>query len=158
VTDESAIAEHETPGFMARALELARQAGQDGEVPVGAVLVIDGQIVGEGRNAQIVSNDPSAHAEVQALRAAGLAVGNYRLPESTLFVTLEPCSMCCGALVHARVSEVVFAAPEPRAGAVISARQLLDEDGFNHRVHWRQDLASTEASARMLRDFFRARR
>lgn len=158
MTEEHCIDEREAAGFMQRALELAAEAARDGEVPVGAVLVSEGRILGEGRNAQIASHDPSAHAEVQALRAAGLTAGNYRLPGSTLFVTLEPCSMCCGALVHARVAEVVFAALEPRAGAVISVRQLLDEGGFNHRVRWRQDLERTDASAQMLRRFFRERR
>jgi tRNA(adenine34) deaminase len=143
---------------MARALELAEQAAAQGEVPVGAVLVIDGQIVGEGCNAQIGMHDPTAHAEVLALRAAAARLENYRLPGSTLYVTLEPCSMCCGALVHARVGSLVFAATEPRAGAVCSTRQLLDEDAFNHRVNWRQDEGAAESSAALLKAFFRARR
>lgn len=143
---------------MARALELAREAAVRGEVPVGAVLVEQGRIVGEGANAQIGSSDPTAHAEINALRAAAAKRGNYRLPGSVLYVTLEPCTMCCGALIHARVGALVFAAREPRAGAVVSTRSLLDEAGFNHRVRWREDEASAESSAELLRGFFRARR
>jgi tRNA(adenine34) deaminase len=148
----------EGAGFMARALELAEHAANNGEVPVGAVLVLDGEIVGEGSNAQISSADPTAHAEVIALRAAAKRLANYRPPGSTLYVSLEPCSMCCGALVHARVETLVFAAAEPRAGAVCSTRQLLDEAAFNHRVTWRQDHAAAPASAALLKTFFRARR
>lgn len=144
--------------FMRRALELARLAGERGEVPVGAVLVLDDEIIGEGSNGQIGDCDPTAHAEIQALRAAASAVGNYRLPGSTLYVTLEPCSMCCGALVHARVERLVFAATEPRAGAVVSTRGLLDEADFNHRVLWEQDEGLAEESGELLRAFFRARR
>lgn len=143
---------------MARALELAREAAAAGEVPVGAVLELDGRIVGEGANAQIGACDPTAHAEIVALRAAANAVGNYRLPGSRLYVSLEPCSMCCGALVHARVACVVFAAREPRAGAIVSTRALLDEPAFNHRVRWDEDERFAEASAGLLREFFRARR
>jgi tRNA(adenine34) deaminase len=144
--------------FMQRALELAEHAASHGEVPVGAVLVLDGEIIGEGSNAQISSADPTAHAEIIALRAAAKQLANYRLPGSALYVSLEPCSMCCGALVHARVATLVFAAAEPRAGAVCSTRQLLDESAFNHRVTWRQDQASAPASAALLKAFFRARR
>ena len=144
--------------FMERALELAAQAGAAGEVPVGAVVVLDGAIIGEGRNAQIGSVDPTAHAEVVALRNAAQTMGNYRLPGASLYVTLEPCSMCCGALVHARIEELVFAAREPRAGAVVSTRQLLDEGAFNHRVAWSEAPEQQLASATLLRDFFRARR
>lgn len=143
---------------MARALQLAREAAARGEVPVGAVLVVDGRIVGEGANAQIGSCDPTAHAEINALRAAAAGCRNYRLPGSMLYVTLEPCTMCCGALIHARVSELVFAAREPRAGAVVSTRALLDEAGFNHRVSWREDKGNAAASGALLRSFFRARR
>lgn len=143
---------------MLRALELATEAGENGEVPVGAVVVMDDRIIGEGRNAQIGSLDPTAHAEINALRRAALAMDNYRLPGARLYVTLEPCSMCCGALVHARIGELIFAAREPRAGAVISARQLLDEDAFNHRVRWSEDRDHRDASAALLRDFFRSRR
>ena len=144
--------------FMGRALELAAEAGKTGEVPVGAVVVMDDRIIGEGRNAQIASLDPTAHAEINALRSAALAMNNSRLPGARLYVTLEPCSMCCGALVHARISELLFAAREPRAGAVVSARQLLDEGAFNHRVAWSEDSEHRDASATLLRDFFRSRR
>lgn len=143
---------------MARALELAAESARRGEVPVGAVLLIAGEVVAEGRNSVISACDPTAHAEIVALRAAAGALGNYRLPGSTLYVTLEPCSMCCGALVHARVERLVFAAREPRAGAVISTRRLLDEAAFNHRVRWAEDGAAAAASAVLLRDFFQARR
>lgn len=143
---------------MKRALELAAQAGAAGEVPVGAVLVLDGVVIGEGQNEQVGASDPTAHAEILALRAAAAAQRNYRLPGSRLFVTLEPCSMCCGALVHARVAEVVFAAREPRAGAVVSTRALLDDPALNHRVAWREAEAFRDASADLLRGFFRERR
>ena len=143
---------------MQRALELASEAARQGEVPVGAVLVRNGIICGEGRNAQIGLQDPTAHAEVNALRAAARAANNYRLPGATLFVTLEPCSMCCGALIHARVENLIFAASEPRAGAVVSTRALLDESAFNHHVGWQQDEANAPASSDLLKQFFRERR
>lgn len=143
---------------MARALELAREAAARGEVPVGAVLVEQGRIIGEGANAQIGSCDPTAHAEINALRAAATARGNYRLPGSVLYVTLEPCTMCCGALIHARIATVIFAAREPRAGAVVSTRSVLDDEGFNHRVGWYEDEARAAVSGELLRGFFRARR
>ncbi|MDP5070298.1 MAG: nucleoside deaminase [Congregibacter sp.] len=143
---------------MLRALELASLAARDGEVPVGALVVREGHILGEGRNAQIAATDPTAHAEINALRAAALSVANYRMPGATLYVTLEPCSMCCGALVHARIATVVFAAREPRAGAVVSTRGLLDESAFNHRVGWIEAQEHSAASARLLKDFFRDRR
>ena len=144
--------------FMARALELAAEAAAREEVPVGAVLVLGGEVIGEGANAQISTSDPTAHAEIVALRQAAAAVRNYRLPGATLYVTLEPCVMCCGALIHARVGELVFAAAEPRAGAIVSTRALLDEDTFNHRVAWRRVEAFADASGDLLRDFFRQRR
>jgi tRNA(adenine34) deaminase len=143
--------------FMGRALALAEAAAAAGEVPIGAVLVIDGEIAGEGANSVIASCDPTAHAEVNALRDAGRRRGNYRLPGSVLYVTLEPCTMCVGALVHARVAELVFAALEPRAGAVCSTAQLLDATHYNHRVSWRQGPLA-EQSGDLLRRFFRARR
>jgi tRNA(adenine34) deaminase len=143
--------------FMGRALALAAAAAAAGEVPIGAVLVSGGEIVGEGANSVISSCDPTAHAEVNALRAAGARLGNYRLPGSVLYVTLEPCTMCVGALVHARVGELVFAALEPRAGAVCSTARLLDATHYNHRVSWRQGPCAGE-SGELLRRFFRARR
>ncbi|MEE4202864.1 MAG: tRNA adenosine(34) deaminase TadA [Halieaceae bacterium] len=143
--------------FMARALQLAAAAGANDEIPVGAVVVIDGEVVGEGANAQIATADPTAHAEVVALRDAAAKVGNYRLPGATLYVTLEPCTMCCGAMVHARVAELVFATREPKAGAVVSTANALDNAALNHQVRWREG-PGREASANLLRDFFRARR
>lgn len=143
---------------MRRALELAQCAQDAGEVPVGAVVVADGQIIGEGWNRPISSNDPTAHAEIVALRAAAAAVRNYRLPGTTLYVTLEPCPMCAGAIVHARVDRVVFAAPDPRSGAAGSVFDLLPSDArFNHTTRC-EGAVLAEESAAMLRAFFRARR
>ena len=144
--------------FMALALELADRAEAEGEVPVGAVLVRDGEVIGEGWNRPIAAHDPTAHAEIQALRDAGRRQGNYRLPGSTLYVTLEPCPMCAGAIVHARVEAVVFAAADPRSGAAGSVFDLLPSDArFNHRTEVRGGVL-TEESAERLRAFFRARR
>lgn len=143
--------------YMRRALELAGQAGQEGEVPVGAVLVQDGRIAGEGRNRMIGAADPTAHAEMEALRAACGSVGNYRLPGAELFVTLEPCAMCAGALILARLSRVVFAAHDPRSGAAGSVFNVLDNTSLNHRCQVESGLLEQE-SAKLLRSFFRARR
>ncbi|GGH88318.1 tRNA-specific adenosine deaminase [Pseudomonas fluvialis] len=143
--------------FMAEALEQARLGAQLGEVPVGAVLVRDGEVLGRGFNQPIASRDPSAHAEMVALRAAALAVDNYRLPGSTLYVTLEPCSMCAGLIVHARVARLVYAASEPRAGVASSRGQFFEQDFLNHRVLVEGGLLAEE-SAELLRGFFRARR
>ncbi len=142
---------------MARALALAEAAAEAGEVPVGAVLTRDEVILGEGANGPIGAQDPSAHAELSALRAAARAEGNYRLPGTTLYVTLEPCAMCAGALIHARVARLVFATREPRAGAVRSQFQLLEHAAMNHQVAVEEGLLQ-EASATLLRTFFRARR
>ncbi len=142
---------------MARALELARRAEAEGEVPVGAVVVRSGVAIGEGWNRPIATHDPSAHAEIQALRAAGALERNYRLPGTTLYVTLEPCPMCAGALVHARVARLVYATPDSRTGAAGSLIQLLDHPGLNHRVQVEQGPYREEA-AHLLREFFRARR
>jgi len=143
--------------WMARALALARRAESAGEVPVGAVLVTDGAIIGEGWNSPIGHCDPTAHAEIQALRSAAQACHNYRLPGSTLYVTLEPCAMCLGAMIHARVQRLVFAAYEPRAGAVVSQLQLLEQSPFNHHIEWLGGVLQEESSA-MLKAFFRRRR
>ena len=143
--------------FMRRALELAEEAARVGEVPVGAVLVRDGEIIGQGYNAPVSSSDPSAHAEIVALRDAARRVGNYRLPGSVLYVTLEPCTMCVGAMVHARVEKLVFAAREPRAGVVCSQASDLDRPFYNHNVCWEEGLLAEE-SARLLQAFFRQRR
>jgi tRNA(adenine34) deaminase len=143
---------------MQRALELAAHARDaDGEVPVGAVLALDGAIVGEGWNRNIILNDPSAHAEIGALRDAGQRLGNHRFPGATLYVTLEPCAMCAMALVHARVARVVFAATDPKTGAAGSVFDTLTSDRHNHRIDVRGGLLADE-SATLLRDFFRARR
>jgi tRNA(adenine34) deaminase len=144
--------------WMRHALELARRAAEEGEVPVGALLVCKGEILGAGWNRPIIEHDPSAHAEIQALRAAGRRVGNYRLPGSILYVTLEPCVMCAGAIVQARVAEVIYGAPDPKAGACGSVFDLLPSDGrFNHRTEVRGGLLADECGE-VLRAFFRARR
>lgn len=143
--------------YMQQALELARQAGGEGEVPVGAVLVWQGQVIGRGANCPIGQCDPSAHAEIQALRAAGQATGNYRLVDSVLYVTIEPCAMCWGALVHARVAEVVYAASEPKAGVVSTQSAWMNADWSNHRIAIRQGPCGEEASA-LMQAFFAQRR
>jgi tRNA(adenine34) deaminase len=144
--------------YMARALGEARDAGDRGEVPVGAVLVgPGGDMLASAGNAQIGSCDATAHAEVRVLQMAGLACGNYRLPGTVLFVTLEPCTMCCGALIHARVERLVFATREPKAGAVISTAAILENPGLNHRVTWSEGLMATESAA-LLSAFFAQRR
>ena len=143
--------------FMRRALELAGDAARAGEVPVGAVLVQDGRILGEGWNQPIGLRDPSAHAEMVALRQAAARVGNYRLPGTTLYVTLEPCAMCAGAIIHARVQRLVFGAPDPKAGAVYSLYELISRPLLNHVVEWRGGVLEDECGE-ILRAFFRARR
>ncbi len=143
--------------WMRLALELADRAAAEDEVPVGAVVVRAGELLGSGYNRVIGACDPSAHAEIEALRAASRAGSNYRLPGATLYVTLEPCTMCVGALVHARVARLVFAAREPRAGMVCSNAALLEEAPYNHRVEWHEGVLAQESAAR-LQAFFRARR
>ncbi len=143
--------------WMHRALILADRAALAGEVPVGAVVVREGELLGESWNQVISLSDPTAHAEVGALRMAAEKVGNYRLPGATLYVTLEPCTMCAGALIHARVALLVFAAKEPRAGVVCSTCSLLDETRYNHAVAWQGGVMAQESSER-LRSFFKARR
>lgn len=142
---------------MALAINEARRAADRGEVPVGAVLTRGEAIIAHGGNAQIELSDPSAHAEIRVLREAGVREGNYRLPGTTLYVSLEPCTMCCGALVHARIETLVFATREPKAGAVISNAALLDHSALNHCVQWREGLLQEESSE-LLRLFFRERR
>ena len=143
--------------FMRRALTLAQQGAALGEVPVGAVLVLDNHIIGEGYNQPILSHDPTAHAEVVAIRQAAQHLQNYRLEHTTLYVTLEPCTMCVGALVHARIKRVVFAATEPKSGSLVSARQQLDIGYYNHVFSYQGGLLADEAS-KLLSDFFRGRR
>ena len=149
------LEEHEN--WMRRALALADRAENEGEVPIGAVLVRGGELLGEGWNQVISASDPTAHAEIVALRDAAALVANYRLPGSTLYVTLEPCTMCVGAMIHARVEWLVFAAREPKAGVVCSTCAMLDEPRYNHRVRWQEGVLAAESSAR-LQAFFRARR
>jgi len=144
--------------FMQRALELAQHARDEHEeVPVGAVLVLDGQIVGEGWNRNISTHDPTAHAEIAALRAAGERLGNHRLPGSTLYVTLEPCLMCAGAIVHARVARVVLGASDPKTGAAGSVFDALASPLHNHLVQVARGLRADQAGD-LLRSFFKARR
>ena len=143
--------------WMRHALELALRAARVGEVPVGAVLVREGQLVAEGWNLPISHNDPTAHAEIQALRAGGKVLNNYRLLDTTLYVTLEPCPMCAGAIVHARVGRVVYAATDPRTGAAGSVYNILQSNELNHRCEVEGGVLAEE-SATLLRDFFRSRR
>ena len=143
--------------YMRRAIELAQQGEALGEVPVGAVIVCNDEIVGEGFNQPITSHDPTAHAEVVALRSAANSIQNYRVIDSTLYVTLEPCTMCVGALIHARISRLVFGTNEPKAGAVVSQSQLLDASYFNHRIEMQGGVLAEECQ-HQLSDFFRRRR
>ena len=143
--------------FMQTALEAARAAGSAGEVPVGAVVVVGGQIVSRAGNAPIALSDPTAHAEVLALRQACDSVGNYRLPGAQLFVTLEPCPMCAGALVHARIARLVYAAADPKVGACGSLLDLVRDPRLNHRVEVVGGVLADEA-AMLIQAFFAARR
>ncbi len=143
--------------FMAQALQLARQAEEAGEVPVGAVVVHDGQIIGRGSNAPISETDPTAHAEIEALREAARLLGNYRLPETTLYVTLEPCPMCAGAMVHARVARLVYGCADPRSGAAGSVYDIAASAKLNHRLEVTGGVLEGE-SRELLQEFFRARR
>ena len=143
--------------WMLNALSLAAKAQGGGEVPVGAVVVFNNKIIGEGWNRSIGLHDPSAHAEIQAIRAACNSLANYRLPGADLYVTLEPCPMCAGAIIHARINRVIYAAADPRTGAAQSAFQLLDSPKLNHRCEIVSGVMQEQAS-KMLKDFFRARR
>jgi tRNA(adenine34) deaminase len=143
--------------FMRAALELARRGFGEGEVPVGAVVVVDGVIVGEGFNRPIASADPTAHAEIVAIRAAAARLGNYRLPGATLYVTIEPCLMCVGAMVHARIARVVFGAREPKAGAVESTQRAHEHPALNHRIHVTGGVLEEECRA-VVQTFFKSRR
>lgn len=143
--------------WMARALSLAETAGQGGEVPVGAIVVRDGREIGAGFNAPISHCDPTAHAEIRALRDAARREGNYRLAGATLYVTLEPCTMCAGALVHSRISRLVFGATEPKAGAIVSTRRLLEEGAMNWRVAVTEGILAPSCS-HLLSEFFAQRR
>ena len=143
--------------WMRRALDLAERARSEGEVPVGAVLVMDDDCIGEGWNRSISTHDPTAHAEIEALRAAAARLGNYRLPGATLYVTLEPCAMCAGAIILARIKRLVYAATDPRAGAAGSVFNILQSTQLNHRVELVSGILEQEA-ATLLQTFFRERR
>ena len=143
--------------WMQEALRAAQRALEAGEVPIGAVVVHDGKVVGRGFNRNIAESDPTAHAEVIALREAGAAIGNHRLGDCDLFVTIEPCPMCAGALVHARIRRLVYGADDPKAGAVRSAMQVVNHPSANHKIEVRGGVLAGKC-AELLQDFFRARR
>jgi tRNA(adenine34) deaminase len=143
--------------FMREALELAREAERAGEVPVGAVVVLDGEVIGRGRNRPVESNDPAAHAEMLALREAAAAIGNYRVERATLYSTLEPCVMCAGALVAARVQRLVFGARDLRFGGVRSKFRVADSELLNHRVEVVEGVMGAEC-AELMQRFFSSRR
>lgn len=143
--------------WMRHALMLARRAWQEGEVPVGAVLVHEGRVIGEGWNRPIGHHDPTAHAEIMALRQGGKVIENYRLLDTTLYVTLEPCVMCAGAMVHGRVGRLVFGARDAKTGAAGSLIDVLSHPGMNHQVQVDEGVLAEECAA-MLSDFFRQRR
>lgn len=143
--------------WMEEALRCAQRALEAGEVPVGAVVVCDGRIVGRGWNRNIAGSDPTAHAEIIALREAGAAVGNHRLEDCELFVTIEPCAMCAGAMVHARIQRLVYGADDPKAGAVHSAMAVLNHPQLNHKIGVRSGVLAAR-SAEVLQTFFRNRR
>lgn len=143
--------------FMQHALELAQVAAQAGEVPVGAIIVKDGVIIGRGSNAPIGTHDPTAHAEVQAMRDAAQHLGNYRLVDCTLYVTLEPCAMCTGAIQHARIARLVYGANDPKTGACGSVVNLMAEAKLNHHAEMMSGVLATECGS-VLTDFFRQRR
>ena len=143
--------------FMRAAFEEARKGFDAGEVPVGAVVVLEGTIVGRGFNQPIASHDPTAHAEIVAMRAAARAIGNYRLVGTTLYVTIEPCLMCVGAMVHARVGTLVFGTPEPKAGAVVSSCRAHELPSLNHRIEVVAGVLEEDCRA-VIQEFFRTRR
>ncbi|MEQ9022671.1 MAG: tRNA adenosine(34) deaminase TadA [Pseudomonadales bacterium] len=151
------LQEQEDAKWMRLCLDLAKQAADIGEVPVGAIVVREAEILGEGYNQPVTTSDPSAHAEIQALRSAAEKVGNYRLPGATLYVSVEPCTMCAGALIHSRLSRLVFGTTEARAGAIVSRLKLLDQDFYNHRVEYQYGCLAEDSST-LLKSFFRQRR
>jgi tRNA(adenine34) deaminase len=148
---------HDDEHWMGLALEEAARAARAGEVPVGAVVVLDGRLLGSGHNAPIKDCDPTAHAEIVALRAAAREAGNYRLIGATLYATIEPCAMCCGAAIHARIARLVYGADDAKAGALRSVNRLLDDARLNHQIAVTAGVRATECGAR-LSDFFRAKR
>ncbi len=143
--------------YLRLAMDEARAAERDGEVPVGAVVVFEGAVIGRGNNRVLRDSDPTAHAEIVAMRAAGLALGNYRLEDCTLYVTLEPCAMCAGAILHARIARLVYAASDPKAGACGSVLSVMNHPQLNHKVEVVSGLMAEECGA-MLTNFFRAKR
>jgi tRNA(adenine34) deaminase len=143
--------------WMEEALRAAQRALQKGEVPIGAVVVLDGRVIGSGWNCNIANCDPTAHAEILALREAGANVGNHRLGDCELFVTIEPCSMCAGAMVHARIRRLVYGADDPKAGAVHSVMQVVNHSQLNHRIEVRGGVLAGR-SADLLQEFFKKRR
>jgi len=143
--------------WMIHALKLAERSREEGEVPVGAVIVKGDELIAEGWNQPIDHHDATAHAEIMAIRAAGVALQNYRLPETTLYVTLEPCTMCAGAIIHARIANVVFAASDPRTGSAGSAIDIFAQDYHNHQVTVEGGVLEEECG-QILKDFFRERR
>ncbi|OUR67873.1 tRNA-specific adenosine deaminase [Bermanella sp. 47_1433_sub80_T6] len=149
--------QHNHEFFMAQALEEAKKAYALQEVPVGAVVVLNGEVIGRGFNQPISSHDPCAHAEVMALRDAAKHIKNYRLVDADLYVTVEPCTMCSGAVVHARIKRVIFAALEPKAGVVCSQMTVFKQSYFNHEVEVVSGVMAQEASA-LIQDFFKMRR
>jgi tRNA(adenine34) deaminase len=142
---------------MRYAIRLAQRAEQQGEVPIGAVIVKDDQCIAEGWNMPIATHDPTAHAEIMAIRRGGIALENYRLCDATLYVTLEPCVMCMGAISHARIKRLVFGAFDPKRGAVCNALSLTDANFLNHRVNWTGGVLEEECGE-LLKGFFRVRR
>lgn len=154
---EAATADADDARWMRHALALAQRAETEGEVPVGAVVVLNGELVAEGWNQPVARHDPSAHAEIMALRAAASALGNYRLVDCQLYVTLEPCLMCAGAMIHARIAELVFGTTDPRAGVAGSILDAFALPELNHRVRYRGGVMAEECGD-ILRRFFRSRR
>jgi tRNA(adenine34) deaminase len=155
--ETSVVFNNEDRRWMGEAVALAEQAAAEGEVPVGAVIVKDSKIIGRGWNQNIGLNDPTAHAEIIAMREAGRTLANYRLPECTLYVTLEPCSMCAGAMIHARLERIVFAANDPKTGAAGGKFDLLSNPAHNHAPVVNGGCLADDCSA-LLKDFFRQRR
>lgn len=148
---------HPDESFMLEAIILAKQAFAQGEVPVGALVVKDNKVIGRGFNQPIFTSDPTAHAEIVALRDAAITVQNYRLSDCSLYVTIEPCAMCVGAMVHARIQRVIFGATEPRAGSLVSQLKLMDMSHFNHTFEWQGGVLETECGD-LMKDFFKSRR
>jgi tRNA(adenine34) deaminase len=142
---------------MRQALDLAKQAASIEEVPVGAIVVANGEVIGRGFNCPIDSKDPTAHAEIVAMRDAAKNLGNYRLSGCELYVTIEPCTMCLGAMVHARIKRVIFGAPEPRSGAFVSNPMLMDADHLNHKLDWSGGVLEKDCSE-FMKGFFKGRR